>query len=72
MWGGEVSPLNKEDVGIQKEKFNTLWTLLKAKDSLMFQRSRVKWLKEGDSNTRFFHNCMKARKIGNAVRALGT
>jgi len=68
--GGESNPLNADEVRICKEKFNTLWTSLKAKDSLSFQRSRVKWLKEGDSNTRFFHNCMKARLKGNMVTAL--
>jgi len=67
---GEATQLNEEDVRIRKEKFITLWSLLKAKDSLLFQRSRVKWLKEGDANTSFFHNNVKARSKGNAVKAL--
>ena len=34
------------------------------------QRSRVKWLKEGDDNTKYFHNCMKVRASGSSIKAL--
>lgn len=67
---GEIILLNDDEVRIRKEKFSTLWKLLKAKDSLVFQRSRVKWLKEGDANTKYFHNCLKARTSGNSIKAL--
>ncbi|KAK2397838.1 hypothetical protein QL285_059374 [Trifolium repens] len=45
---------------------------LKDNDALIFQRARSKWLKEGDSNSRFFHNCIKARKRSNNFKALRT
>lgn len=39
-------------------------------DSLTYQRSRVRWFKEGDANTSFFHACVKRRKRSNAVLTL--
>jgi hypothetical protein len=36
----------------------------------LFQRSRTKWLKEGDANTKFFHGCVKARSKFNSISAL--
>lgn len=44
--------------------------LLKAKDALIVQRSRSKWIKDGDANTRFFHNCLKVRTSRNSIKAL--
>jgi len=35
----------------------------------MVQRSRSKWCKEGDANTKFFHNCVKGRNSRNAIKA---
>jgi hypothetical protein len=74
-----VLDVKSEDVGLEeveivkrKKLFEELWVLLKNIDALTFQRARSKWLKEGDSNTRFFHNCIKGRKRRNNVKALRT
>ncbi|MCI05525.1 transposon TX1 putative protein, partial [Trifolium medium] len=37
---------------------------------MMFQRSRSRWLKEGDSNSHFFHACMKGRRSRNLISVL--
>ncbi|KAJ9561524.1 hypothetical protein OSB04_006684 [Centaurea solstitialis] len=34
------------------------------------QRAKVQWLREGDSNTRFFHNVIRERRHVNQVRAV--
>ncbi|MCI36077.1 RNA-directed DNA polymerase (Reverse transcriptase), partial [Trifolium medium] len=56
---GELVGLSKE-VERRKESFDALWKLFKSKEALMYQRSRSMWLKEGDANTKFFHNSVKS------------
>ncbi|MCI04221.1 transposon TX1 putative protein, partial [Trifolium medium] len=73
----EVLELKCENVGLdeadlleRKEKFDYLWMLLKSKESMEFQKSRSRWLREGDANTGFFHACVKSRKRSNSIVAL--
>jgi hypothetical protein len=68
----EVAGLEDVEVAERKKLFEELWVLLKRIDALTFQRSRSKWLKEGDSNTRFFHNCIKGRQRRNNLKMLRT
>jgi len=67
---GEEEVLSSVEVESRKCKFKELWRLLKAKDALIAQRSKSRWLKEGDANTKFFHNCVKMRKSRNSIKAI--
>jgi hypothetical protein len=53
-----------------KDNCDHLWALLKSKDRLEFQKSKSKWLKEGDVNSSYFHACVKGRKRTNNIVAL--
>jgi len=35
------------------------------------QRARIKWLKEGDNNTKFFHHTTNRRRGKNQISLLG-
>jgi hypothetical protein len=56
----------------RKKLFEELWRTLKNLDALTFQRSRSKWLKEGDANSRYFHMCINSRMRRNKMTALRT
>ena len=62
--------LSGEEVEVRKMKFQEMWSLLRCKDASMFQRSKSKWLKEGDANSKYFHRCVKARASQNSLKAI--
>ncbi|GAU51438.1 hypothetical protein TSUD_413380, partial [Trifolium subterraneum] len=73
----DVLELKSETVGLEEEElikrkkmFHELWGLLKCKDTLEFQKSRSRWLMEGDANTGYFHACVKGRRRSNSIVAL--
>ncbi|CAJ2631177.1 unnamed protein product [Trifolium pratense] len=61
---GDFDYLKRE--GLNKD----FWNQLNYKDNLLKQKSRTKWLKEGDSNSRFFHQSIKGRRRRNQLVAL--
>jgi hypothetical protein len=67
---GENRMLLTEELTEWKNCCEQLWLLLKSKDRLEFQKSKSKWLKEGDANTSYFHACVKGRRRSNAIVAL--
>jgi hypothetical protein len=68
----EGAGISNVEVEERKKLFVELWSLLKNIDAMAFQRSRAKWLKEGDSNSKYFHSCINARKKSNNIIALRT
>ncbi|WJX32289.1 hypothetical protein P8452_20632 [Trifolium repens] len=64
--------LSIDEVAFRKRLFEDLWVVLKSIDASTFQRSRSRWLREGDSNSKYFHACVKARRRANTISALYT
>jgi hypothetical protein len=47
-----------------------MWHLRTTKEAILSQRSRQTWLKDGDSNSRYFHACLNSRGKRNFISAL--
>ena len=58
---------DREEIREISDKLNTL---LYQEEMLWLQRSRILWLKEGDRNTKFFHNKAVWRARKNKIREL--
>ncbi|WOL06049.1 hypothetical protein Cni_G14781 [Canna indica] len=63
-----LTPANSLDYSIQKKTLEAeLHQALKDEEIYWRQKSRIKWLQEGDRNTRYFHACTKARRTFNNI-----
>lgn len=60
------------DINLDQRKLLTaqFWKQLNDNESLLTQKSRSKWIVEGDANTKYFHACLKARRRRNQMIAL--
>jgi len=47
-----------------------LWEISFAHESILRQKSRIRWLREGDNNTAFFHKSIKFRRHYNAIQGM--
>lgn len=63
-------PDNPEYANQEKEaqtSYKQAWTEY---HTLLHQRAKLHWLKEGDENSKVFHNSIKARKVHNTINAI--
>ena len=54
----------------EREIARELNELKQVEESYFKQKSRIKWLKEGDQNTKYFHGMMAARQKKNTISVL--
>lgn len=45
----------------------SVWKNLHLKESILKQKSKLKWIQEGDLNSKYFHYMLKCRTIRNSV-----
>ncbi|KAE8696464.1 hypothetical protein F3Y22_tig00110670pilonHSYRG00065 [Hibiscus syriacus] len=71
---GEITGLDDHERKEVVECTRRLWELLKEKEEIWRQKSRLKWLKLGDENSAFFHRAVKLRTkvlAGRLKRVIG-
>ncbi|XP_058749655.1 uncharacterized protein LOC131622635 [Vicia villosa] len=61
-----------EIVKNRAKEVEIFWDSLAKKEVLIRLKSRQTWLKEGDSNSRFFHNSLRSRKDRSALCSLNS
>ncbi|KAL9238972.1 hypothetical protein vseg_013335 [Gypsophila vaccaria] len=69
----ELIQKNPTDLKLfEEEKEAAQWydLMAKARDSFLRQKAKAQWCADGDSNTAYFHYCIKARRSYNKVLAI--
>jgi len=67
---GEIAALEEEEEIELHELSISLHSLLRVQTSKCWQQARLNWLKEGDANTKFFHDIMSSRRRCNSIQLL--
>lgn len=62
-----LDPFNQILADTEKEKLRVFSDLRLQEESFYRQKSRVRWLKEGDLNTKFFHQSVKQSHLRNII-----
>ncbi|GKV19246.1 hypothetical protein SLEP1_g29532 [Rubroshorea leprosula] len=66
----DVGTLEETDIAKRIASFQELMEWTNARNNLLFQKARQQWLKEGDSNSKYFHNCVVRRRKQNELVGL--
>lgn len=64
----KVDPSSKEELALRRKNISCdLWRNLNLKENIICQKSRIRWLKERDLNTKFFPSYLKERRMSNTI-----
>ncbi|XP_050233116.1 uncharacterized protein LOC126681613 [Mercurialis annua] len=66
----QKDPLNNHLLEEERAVAFYLMFLLRSKESFYKQKSRIQWLQLGDSNTKYFHNSIKQRRVRSSIPLL--
>lgn len=67
---GLVETGNVQELERRKDFSSLFWQQVRAKENLIKQKARCKWIAEGDANTCYFHACVRGRRRRNQLLAL--
>lgn len=56
---GERGDITEGDILARRQLFESFWKASRIQKSILFQKARSKWFRYGDSNSTFFHACVK-------------
>ncbi|XP_058749275.1 uncharacterized protein LOC131622266 [Vicia villosa] len=65
-----ISQLSREVMDRRRNLQHNIWRNLNLKESMLKQKSRIRWIKEGDCNTKYFHAAVRNRSRKNNIVAL--
>lgn len=66
----EQDGADEESRKLRLEVLNNLWKEYRLEERMWLQKSRVRWLREGDKNTSFFHRTCKVRQAQRNLKNL--
>lgn len=66
----DLRPLSTVEINYRSIALADLWSLLRIRDSQLFQRYRSKWIKEGDTKSSYFHAHVKSMNIKHDILTL--
>ncbi|XP_057426355.1 uncharacterized protein LOC130719764 [Lotus japonicus] len=66
----EEAGLSDEQNQERKNLLHEFWSVLKLHESLLCQKARSRWLKEGDQNSKYFHSVVNWRRRSNSMVGL--
>lgn len=61
------APLDPKLIEKEKEIKNIIYDLEKAEEKFVWQRSRKRWINDGERNTKLYHSAVKRREASNAI-----
>lgn len=67
---GEEWGLSEEETVTKRELTAQMFKLSRLNCSIQWQKSRTKWLKEGDANSKYSHGCINKRRRGNEILSI--
>ena len=55
---------------VRKKLQEELWAAAQSHESLLRQKARARWIKEGDCNSKFFHRVVNSNRRSNSLRGV--
>ncbi|XP_058758254.1 uncharacterized protein LOC131631478 [Vicia villosa] len=68
----DMDVMDAERLALNRDANNRIWLNLKIKENMLIQKSRLRWLNDGDSNRKLFHKVMKERRRRNHISSIVT